>query len=151
MAAQPIVLIRKTLGWSTRHESGEIGRGIAALQVSACASKQAGEPFLIYGCAHGGAGLAMHDIRVCGSVNTPYQPHGEIEVAELPATELAYTIHHGSYATMQATLERLLDGILSQWLSIVSDAREVFLRHPANSGNVNEYRTELAIRVQRPA
>ena len=151
VTAQPIVLIRKTLDWPTRHESGEIGRSIAALQASVRTGDHAGEPFLMYGCAYGRAGLSMNDIRVCGPVNTPYQPHGEIEVAELPATELAYTTHHGSYTTIQATLERLLRGILSQGLSIVGDAREVFLRHPANSGGIDEYLTELAIPVLRPA
>lgn len=162
VSKQPIVLIRKTLDWPTRHESGVIGRSIAALQAAVRPADHAGEPFLMYGCAYGSAYgstyistyistvQSMNDISICDPVNTQYQPHGEIEVTELPATELAYTIHRGSYTTIQATLERLLRGILGQGLSIVGDAREIFLHHPANSGSVEEYRTELAIPVLRP-
>ena len=147
VAAQPLVLIRRTLDWPTRHESGAIGHGIATLQAHVRSGDHAGEPFLMYGCKL----QSMNNILICGPTKSLYQPHGEIEVLELPATELAYTIHHGSYTTTQATLERLLRWILAQGLSIVGDAREIFLKHPANSSSLEEYRTELAIPVQRPA
>lgn len=147
VAAQPIVLIRQTLDWPTRHESGVIGRSIAALQSHVGSDEHAGAPFLMYGCKY----QSMNDILICGPTKSLHQPSQEIEVLELPATELAHTIHYGSYATMQATLERLLRWILGQGLSIVGDARETFLRHPANSANIEEYRTELAIPVLRPA
>ncbi len=145
--AQPILLIRQTLDWASRHESGAIGRGIAALQAYAHPGDHAGEPFLMYGCKV----QSMNDIVICGPVKSQYQSQGEIQAAELPAAELAFTIHHGSYTTMQATLERLLRWILSQGFSIVGDARETFLKHPSNSASLEEYRTELAIPVERPA
>ena len=145
--AQPILLIRKTLEWPTRHDGGEIGRGIAALQAHARPEDRAGAPFLMYGCKQ----QSMNDIDICGPVRTLYPASGEIQVLTLPAAELACTTHHGSYTTMQATLERLLRWIIGQGLSIVGDARETFLKHPGNSGSLDEYRTELAIPVQRPA
>ena len=151
VAAQPIVLIRQTLDWPTRHEGSAIGRGIAVLQATVRPADHAGEPFVMYGCMMQSTdGQSMNDVLICGPTKTLYRPTEDIEVLELPATELAYTIHHGSYITMQATLERLLRWILGQGLSIVGDARETFLRHPANSGGSDEYRTELAIPVMRP-
>ncbi len=146
-AAQPIVFIRRTLDWPTRHESGAIGRAIASLQNTVRAEDHAGEPFLTYGCDK----KTMNEILICGPVKSHYQPEGEINVLELPAAELAYTIHYGSYTTLQATLERLLRWVLEQGFVIVGDARETFLRHPSNSSLVEEYQTELAIPVQRPA
>jgi DNA-binding transcriptional MerR regulator len=147
VTAQPVVLIRQTLDWATRHDSGQIGRGIAALQAFVHSGDHAGEPFLMYGCD----AKSMGDLCICGPTKTLYQSHGDIEALELPATELAYTIHHGAYTTMQATLERLLRWILQRGFSVVGDAREAFLKHPANSSSVEEYRTELAIPVQRSA
>ena len=147
VVAQPIVYIRKTLDWPTRHESGEIGRAINDLQVYTHSDQHAGAPFLMYGCDQ----KSMNDIWICGPTRTLHRPSEHIQVLELPAADLAYTIHHGSYTTMPATLERLLRWILGQGLSIVGDARETFLRHPVNSGNIEEYRTRLCIPVQRPA
>ena len=147
VAAQPIVFIHKTLDSPARHESGAIGRAFADLQATVRAEDHAGQPFLMYGCDK----QTMNDILICGPVKLPYQPEGEIQVAELPATELACVVHHGPYTTLQATLELLLRWVLEQGLGIVGDARETFLRHPTNSSSVEEYQTELAIPVQRPA
>lgn len=118
-----------------------------ALQATVRPVDYAGEPFLMYDCQW----QPTNEIRICGTVRTSYQPHGEIEVLELPAAELAYTIDHGSYTTIHATLERLPREILGLGLSIAGDAREILSRHPANSGGVEAYRTELAIPVLRPA
>ena len=147
-SAQPVLRIREQRVWTDRRSPGILGQTMGEIydQLQSAGLSPASAPLLTYACPDGTREL---EVNCCVPINGHIKVRGRVERAELPAAELAYTTHRGSYDNLDETLEHLLHWVISRHLVVCGEAREIFLEHAASVSDPAKYRTELAIPVQR--
>ena len=147
-SAQPVLRIRERRVWMDRRSPGIMGQTMGEIydQLQTAGLSPASAPLLTYACPDGTREL---EVNCCVPINGHIEVRGRVERAELPAAELAYTTHRGSYDSLDETLEHLLRWVMSRHLVVCGEAREIFLEHAASVSDPAKYRTELAIPVQR--
>jgi DNA-binding transcriptional MerR regulator len=149
-SAQPALVIREERSWRHRHGLQGVTKTMGELYsfVLDGGITTGGAPMLTYPCPDDQDSL---EVRCCLPIVGHPALSGRIERLELPEAELAYTVHRGSYDTLDDSLVQLLRWVLDQGLEIVGDAREIFLEHPASVSDPRKYQTELAIPIRRAA
>jgi effector-binding domain-containing protein len=91
------------------------------------------------------------DAEVCEPLAAPFTAAGRVQVHELPAAEVASTIHHGSFLTLSAAYEELLRWIEQNGYRISGPCRELYLQPPRVGGDQNdpETITEIQFPVEK--
>jgi DNA-binding transcriptional MerR regulator len=79
------------------------------------------------------------------------RPLGRIEVLELPAVELAVTLHLGSHDDIGVTYGRLGTWVVDQALAVNGPVHETYLVSPRDSSDQDEWRTEIGWPIFRVA
>ncbi|HEX4018292.1 MAG TPA: MerR family transcriptional regulator [Frankiaceae bacterium] len=81
------------------------------------------------------------------------EPHasGRIEVTELPAVELAVTVHRGSHDDIDVTYGRLGAWVVEQALAVDGPIHETYLVGPRDTEEPSEWRTEIGWPIFRIA
>jgi DNA-binding transcriptional MerR regulator len=76
---------------------------------------------------------------------------GRIEVLELPAVELAVTVHPGSHDDIGVTYGRLGAWVVDQALAVNGPVHETYLVGPSDTREAGEWRTEIGWPIFRVA
>ena len=76
---------------------------------------------------------------------------GRIEVVELPAAELAITVHCGSHEDIGVTYGRLGAWVVEHALAVNGPVHEAYLVSPRDTGEQREWRTEIGWPIFRVA
>ena len=79
------------------------------------------------------------------------RPLGRIEVLELPAVELAVTVHLGSHDDIGVTYGRLGAWVVDQALAVNGPVHETYLVGPRDTSEPDEWRTEIGWPIFRVA
>jgi DNA-binding transcriptional MerR regulator len=79
------------------------------------------------------------------------RPSGRIEVTELPAVELAVTVHAGSHDDIGVTYGRLGAWVVDQALAVNGPVHETYLVSPWDTTEPGEWRTEIGWPIFRVA
>jgi DNA-binding transcriptional MerR regulator len=79
------------------------------------------------------------------------RPVGRIEVLELPAAELAVTVHPGSHDDIGVTYGRLGAWVVDQALAVNGPVHETYLVSPRDTSDPAEWRTEIGWPIFRVA
>ncbi|TWJ21265.1 DNA-binding transcriptional MerR regulator [Micromonospora endolithica] len=74
---------------------------------------------------------------------------GRIEVVDLPATDLAVTVHAGPHDDIDVSYGRLGDWVVSHALGIDGPVHETYLAGPRDTGDARRWRTEIGWPVFR--
>jgi DNA-binding transcriptional MerR regulator len=77
--------------------------------------------------------------------------HGRIEVAELPAIELASVIHLGDHGTIDVTYGRLGAWVVEHALAVQGMVQETYLVGPRDTSDATLWRTEIGWPIFRIA
>lgn len=84
------------------------------------------------------------EIETCVPVEQPVPSSGRMTSANLPAGKLAYTIHEGPYDGMDAAFDAVWGWIQRNNREAAGPPRDVILVGPRDTGDPQEYRTEVA-------
>jgi DNA-binding transcriptional MerR regulator len=68
---------------------------------------------------------------------------GRITVTELPAAELAVTVHHGPHDDIDVTYGRLGAWVTSHALAVNGPVHETYLKGPRDTSTPSQWRTEI--------
>jgi DNA-binding transcriptional MerR regulator len=79
------------------------------------------------------------------------RPGGRIEVLELPAAELAVTVHPGPHDDIGVTYGRLGAWVVDQALAVNGPVHETYLVGPRDTSDQDEWRTEIGWPIFRVA
>jgi DNA-binding transcriptional MerR regulator len=79
------------------------------------------------------------------------QPSGRIEVTQLPAAELAVTVHPGSHDDIDVTYGRLGAWVVEHALAVDVPIHETYLVGPRETDEPSEWRTEIGWPIFRVA
>lgn len=79
------------------------------------------------------------------------RPVGRIEVLELPAAELAVTVHPGPHDDIGVTYGRLGAWVVDQALAVNGPVHETYLVSPRDTSDQDEWRTEIGWPIFRVA
>ncbi|RKN47525.1 GyrI-like domain-containing protein [Micromonospora endolithica] len=74
---------------------------------------------------------------------------GRIQVVDLPAAELAVTVHAGPHDDIDVSYGRLGDWVVSHALGIDGPVHETYLAGPRDTGDARRWRTEIGRPVFR--
>jgi DNA-binding transcriptional MerR regulator len=82
-----------------------------------------------------------------------HQPrsHGRIEIAELPAIELASVVHHGDHDSIDVTYGRLGAWVVEHALAVQGMVQETYLVGPRDTPDATLWRTEIGWPIFRIA
>ncbi len=83
------------------------------------------------------------EIQVCVPVERPVLPSGRMKPDELPAGQLAYTIHEGPYDSMREAFDAVWSWIQSNSREPAGPPRDVVLVGPNDTDDPAQYRTEI--------
>lgn len=75
--------------------------------------------------------------------------HGRVRPVELPAVDLAATIHHGPHDDIDVTYGRLATWALNHTLTVTGPVQETYVVGPRDNPNPASWRTEIAWPVFR--
>jgi DNA-binding transcriptional MerR regulator len=79
------------------------------------------------------------------------QPSGRIEATQLPAAELAVTVHHGSHDDIDVTYGRLGAWVVEHALAVAGPIQETYHVGPRDTDQPSEWRTEIGWPIFRVA
>jgi DNA-binding transcriptional MerR regulator len=79
------------------------------------------------------------------------KPSGRIEVTQLPAAELAVTVHHGSHDDIDVSYGRLGAWVVEHALAVDGPIHETYRVGPRDSDQPSEWRTEIGWPIFRVA
>ena len=79
------------------------------------------------------------------------RPSGRIEVIELPAAELAVTVHPGRHDDIDVTYGRLGAWVVAHALAVDGPIHEEYVVGPRDTGDPPSWRTEIGWPVFRVA
>jgi DNA-binding transcriptional MerR regulator len=89
-------------------------------------------------------------VAVFRPVRSP-RPRGRIEVLELPAVELAITVHPGTHDDIGVTYGRLGAWVVDQALAVDGPVHETYLTSPRDTPDPKRWRTEIGWPIFRVA
>jgi DNA-binding transcriptional MerR regulator len=76
---------------------------------------------------------------------------GRIQVTQLPAAELAVTVHHGAHDDIDVTYGRLGSWVVEHALAVDGPIHETYTVGPRESAEPNDWRTEIGWPIFRVA
>ena|SRR5256714_2237310 len=85
------------------------------------------------------------DFDVCYPINKAIPYTGKVENAEIPATDVIRTVHHGDYAKLPQAWHDFVDWVSANGIQTREDGFEVYTVGPNENQDPDCWRTELNI------
>jgi DNA-binding transcriptional MerR regulator len=145
-----VIRISQQIIWEEPGQRAIIGKLMGELFhfVRANQIKTNGSPFCMFPMPFPKLQL---ELKACMSITDLHPNQEPFEFTQLPPVQLAYTIHYGEYSTLPQTLEKLALWISDHHYEIIGDVRETYLEHPLSVPEPDQYRTEIAVPIQKQA
>ncbi len=90
------------------------------------------------------------DAEVVVAVTQAVSAGGEVQMVQLPGTEMACTIHSGSYEDLPQAYQALMSWIESNGYQITAGMREIYHRGPGpEPTDPSSYVTEIQVPVEK--
>ncbi len=119
----------------------------AMAELDAVVTRPAGPPGGLYDNALFTEGRGRVLVHV--PVDAPVPVTGRVHSAELPAVELAVTVHEGSHDTIEVTYGELGRWVSDHALAVAGPVRETYLTGPRDTAEAERWRTEIGWPVFR--
>ena len=146
LAAQHAAVVRRhttaaTIGQEISQGFGLLGEAIGRAQVPI-----AGPPFLVMQEVIDE--VTEGEFELGFPVAGPFEDAGEVRGAELPATTVAWTLHHGPYDEVGPAYHTLTGWIQEHGHEIAGPPREVYLTDPQETPDPADYVTEVQFPIR---
>jgi effector-binding domain-containing protein len=144
--AQHVATVRRHTTIATIGD--DIGRGFAQLgeAIGRSRSQMTGPPLLVMWDVidqeTGG------DVELAFPVAAPFEPVGEVHCRELPATEVAWTVHRGPYGEVGPAYETVTGWVREHGHEIAGPPREIYLSDPRQTPDPADYVTEVQFPIR---
>jgi DNA-binding transcriptional MerR regulator len=145
---QQVISLSEQIIWEDINQHSMIGKIMGKLFYFTRANKiqTSGIPFCMFPMPFRKRQL---EFKACMPTTGLYQDQEPFRFLELPPMQLAYTIHCGEYSTLPQTLEKLILWVSDNNYEIIGDVRETYLEHPLSVSEPDQYRTEIAVPIQK--
>jgi effector-binding domain-containing protein len=147
-STQQVISLSEQITWEDINQHSIIGKMIGKLFYFTRANKiqTNGSAFCMFPIPFRKRQL---EFKACMPI-TGLQPNQEsFQFFELPPVQLACTIHYGEYSTLPQTLEKLILWLSDNNYEVIGDVRETYLEHPLSVPESDQYRTEIAVPIQK--
>ena len=146
LAAQHAAVVRRhttaaTIGQEICQGFGLLGEAIGRADVPI-----AGPPFLVMQEVIDE--VSEGEFELGFPVAAPFEDAGEVRGAELPATTVAWTLHHGPYDEVGPAYHTLTGWIQEHGHEIAGPPREVYLTDPQETPDPADYVTEVQFPIR---
>lgn len=144
--AQHAAIVRRHASSATIGQEIMQGFGLLGEAIGRAGVPMSGPPFLV-----------MHDVideetegefELGFPLAVPFEGGGEVQGVELPATTVAWTLHHGPYDEVGPAYHTLTGWIQEHGHEITGPPREVYLTDPSETPDPTDYLTEVQFPIQ---
>jgi effector-binding domain-containing protein len=145
---QQVISLSEQIIWGEPSQRSIIGKMMGELFYFTRANKiqTTGSAFCIYPIPFRKLQL---ELKACMPITGLAASQEPFQFFELPPVQLACTIHYGEYSTLPQTLEKLILWLSENNYEIIGDVRETYLEHPLSVLEPDQYRTEIAVPIQK--
>ncbi len=128
VAAQPVAAVRTHTSLATIGPAVQAGFGSLMAYLAKAGVDPAAAPLVVY---HDVIDRETSgDVEICIPVARSVAGEGEVYGAELPAADVATTVHQGAYAELGHVYQTLADWIQGQGHEVAGPPREIYLNDP---------------------
>ena len=112
----------------------------------------AGPGMTIYHDSHGGSENTSLDVEVATPISKPIPETDQVKMHDFPKSEVAYIVHHGSYAKLGFIKRDLFTWAYDNGYQLTAPVREVYLHHDQQSdgtGDSPHHVTEIQLPIEK--